>query len=80
LGILLREEYVDIMKEVFDNLQEYDERLDHAHIRDYIADLIWYEGVEDTGYVQKNYEHLRDRVEKALETTNFGGPLDWWPT
>lgn len=74
-----REEYIQTMKEVFDNYEEYDPRLELAHVREYVADLLWYEGVEDSGNVEINYKHLRDRVEKVLETLKIQGLLDWWP-
>lgn len=73
------EEYIQTMKEVFDNFEEYDSRLELAHVREYVADLIWYEGVKDSGNVQTNYERLRDRVEAILEKLDFPGVLDWRP-
>lgn len=76
-----REEYIQTMKEVFAYLQDYDPLLEFERAREYIADLIWHEGVPDSGNTQTNYEHLRNRVETMLEGNLVIPPgiLDWWP-
>lgn len=87
-----KEDFIAIMTEVFDGLEEYYPRLANANMREYIAVIIWNNGMVEREDSQETYQHLRDRVGSLadmIERGNFKidgraglffrGVLDWWP-